>query len=159
VPKGNLIIRIEPAEKEKIREAASARGESLTTFITRTCLREADKELAKKQMDETPKVRGGPTYFRIGCLEAKQGGTNTYSTPAWHLAIHTGANMPHDCDDDEGVWEKMLDELREAAGEDDIDGVWEWYCKVFPKCMELVPARRKEQFAEGIIKAWEDNRL
>ena len=66
--------------------------------------------------------------------------------------------MPHDCDDDE-VWETMLDAVREAAGSENIDGVWEWYRRVFPKCMELVPARRKDQFAEGIIKAWEDGRL
>jgi hypothetical protein len=159
-PKDNLIIRIEPAEKEKIRQAAIARGESLTTFIRRTCLREAEKELKKKdkQMENASKLSGVPTFFRLGCLEAQRGGTNGYFAPAWHLAIHTEENMPDECEDEE-LWENTLDELRGAAGSDDYDAVWDWYCRVFPKCMELVPARRKDQFVQGVIKAWEDDRL
>src|SRR5229473_645465 len=121
-PKGSLIIRIEPEEKEKIRQAASARGESLTTFIRRTCLREAEKQLKKreKQMENAPRFSGVPSYFRYGCLEAQRGGTNGYFTPAWHLAIHTEENMPDECEDEE-LWQNTLDELRGAAGADDYD--------------------------------------
>lgn len=52
-PTNNIILRIDSEEKEKIRHAATMLGESLTTFIRRTCLREAERELAKKekQMD------------------------------------------------------------------------------------------------------------
>jgi len=109
-------------------------------------------------MDKTPKFGGVPSYFRYGCLEAQRGGSSTYFTPAWHLAIHTEENMPDDMDDEE-EWEGLVDELREAAGNEDAETVWDWYSKVFPKCMVLVPPRRKDQFAKGVFQAWEDGRL
>jgi len=158
-----LLLRISSEDKEKIRETASRRGESLTTFVRRVCLREADNELKKEakkmeQVETRPKHTGVPSFFRYGCLEATRGGESGYWNAGWHLAIHTYEQMPYDIEDDE-QWEEMLDELREAAGNEDVDAVWDWYCQVFPKCMELVPIRRKDQFVKGVMQAWEDDRI
>lgn len=158
-----LLLRISQEDKGKISEAATRRGESLTTFVRRVCLREADNELKKEakkmeQVETRPKHTGVPSFFRSCCLEATRGGESGYWNAGWHLAIHTEEEMPYDIEDDE-QWEEMLDELREAASNDDVDAVWDWYCKVFPKCMELVPIRRKDQFVNGVRQAWEDGRL
>ena len=111
-----------------------------------------------EQIETRPKHMGVPTFFRCCCREATRGGADGYWNAGWHLAIHTEEQMPYECDDDE-QWEQMVDELREGAGNDDVDAVWDWYCNIFPKCMELVPIRRKDSFVKGVRQAWEDGRL
>src|SRR5947208_5462299 len=98
-PKTTLILRIDNKEKELIAEAAGRRGESMTTLVRRAALNEARKILTKKEdkkVEQTMRKHTGvPSFFRYGCLEASQGGANTYATPAWHLAIHLGEQIPH----------------------------------------------------------------
>jgi hypothetical protein len=37
----------------------------------------------------------------------------------------------------------------------DDKAVWRWYCKYLPRCMALVPARRRSQFVAGVYGAAE----
>ena len=98
-----------------------------------------------------------PSFFRAGCLEASQGGTNTYATPAWHLAIHLDQQSPYDVDQDE--WSNEIDKLLELCAKEDEGTIWQWFTDHYPKCMELVPDRRKDQFVKGILQAYEDDRI
>jgi hypothetical protein len=157
-----LILRIGAKEKQLIAEAAGRSGESMTTLVRRAALNEAKKILTKKggkKMEQATAGRhtGVPNFFRYGCLEASQGGTNTYTTPAWHLAIHLDEQIPYDADEDE--WSNEIDKLLDLCAKEDEDAIWQWFTDHYPKCMELVPDRRKDQFVKGILRAYEDDRI
>src|SRR6185437_4875753 len=92
-----------------------------------------------------------PTYFRVGCQEASRGGKNTYADAAWHLAIHLEELAPDEVEPQQ--WDAMQDELQKALDDEDAEAVFAWFRKVLPRCMELVPYRRKDQFFEGIKQA------
>lgn len=51
-----------------------------------------------------------------------------------------------------------VDGLKELLAKEDSQAVWAWFKRYFPKCMELVPARRREQFVAGVQKTHEDDR-
>jgi uncharacterized protein (DUF1778 family) len=156
-----LILRIGAKEKQLIAEAAGRSGESMTTLVRRAALNEAKKILTKKggkKMEQaTERHTGVPRFFKYGCLEASQGGTNTYATPAWHLAIHLDEQIPYDADEDE--WANEIDKLQNLCAKEDEDAIWQWFTDHYPKCMELVPDRRKDQFVKGILRAYEDDRI
>jgi len=154
-----LIVRIDEKDKETIRQAAARRGESMTTFIGRACVREAQKELKKGARKVIKVAHSGecPTYFRIGCAEASHGGTNTYSNAAWHLAIHLHELTPNEIEPQE--WNVMQRKLKEALDDQDVNAVFEWFRTVLPRCMKLVPYRRKKQFFQGVLAAHREGRL
>ena|SRR2546427_5550786 len=156
-----LILRIGTEEKELIAEAAGRSGESMTTLVQRAALKEAKKILSKKGGKRIQQAAGRrtsvPSFFRAGCWEASRGGTNTYATPAWHLAIHVDEQIPYDVEQDE--WSEQIAKLLDLCGKEDYDSIWQWFVDHYPKCMKLVPIRRKEQFVKGILRAYEDDRM
>jgi hypothetical protein len=98
-----------------------------------------------------------PKYFAIHCAQARQGGANGYETAAYHLAIHVYTEHPLT-----GTWAEWQDEcarLRDLCGAGDDEGVWDWFRAHFPRCMELVPARRKGQFLKGVYQAYQEERI
>lgn len=100
---------------------------------------------------------GVPTFFRACCHEASQGNEWTYAHPGYHLAIHLWGQQPYDMDDDQ--WAKETDRLTNALDHQDDDAVWNWFKEHFPKCMKLVPTRRKAQFVAGVRQAYEEERI
>jgi hypothetical protein len=103
-------------------------------------------------------VHGGvPTFFKALCFEARHGGTSGYSIPGWHLAIALGSEAPDDLDLDE--WSIEVDKLRELLTADDDRVVFGWFAEHYPKCMALVPARRRGQFVAGVRGADEQGRV
>ena len=118
----------------------------------------AQKE-AKRVERQNPKVHHGvPTYFRACCVEARNGGEWGYANAGYHLASALYSQMPYDgVDDDE--WGTEVDTLLELLADGDGDGVWQWFGKHYPKCMKLVPSRRKERFVKGVLLAHEEGRI
>ena len=98
-----------------------------------------------------------PTYFRIGCEDAKRGGDKSYSNPAWHLAIHLEDFTPDEIEPEQ--WDATKDELKKALDDENVDQVFQWFRNLLPRCMKLVPSTHKVQFYQGIYLAYEDNRL
>lgn len=96
---------------------------------------------------------GIPSFFRALCYEASSGGEHSYKWAGYHLALHTYDQRPYDMDDDE--WEKELKTLGALIDEGNRDGICEWYRKIYPKAMRLVPSRRKEIFVDGVLEAVE----
>lgn len=150
-----IVLRVSSENKASIKLAAEGLRQSVTTFITEAALKRA------RQVATRPPARGVhggvPSFFRACCLEAGRGGTNGYASAAWHLANSIGSQMPHDLADEE--WEKEIDALKELLASDDDDGVLDWFTRHYPKCMKLVPARRRSQFVAGVRQAEEDGRI
>jgi hypothetical protein len=118
---------------------------------------------------------GVPTFFRCCCLEAAQGGTCGYQHPAYQLASHLSGLHPYGATCEE--WQQELDRLSDllmpVAPENsepawagravqvaylprDADAVWAWFAEHYPKCMALIPARRRRQFLAGVYRCFED---
>jgi len=100
---------------------------------------------------------GVPSFFRACCHEARRGNRCTYAHPGYHLTIHLWSQQPYDMDDDK--WAKETDRLTNALDQHDDDGVWNWFKEHFPKCMKLVPTRRKAQFVAGVRQAYDEERI
>jgi hypothetical protein len=103
-------------------------------------------------------VHGGiPTFFRATCHAASQGGASGYASAGWHLASSVGGEVPYDVELDD--WVDEVDVLQQLAAHDDRGAVWTWFAAHYPRAMTLVPARRRDQFAAGVRRAWEDGRI
>ena len=123
----------------------------MTDFV----LDAADKEAMKATpTSPTTVFRGVPTFFRALCATASQGGANSYREVGWHLGLHTVDLLMQV--DEASEWEEKLEELAQLVENDDSDGVIVWYEREFPKCLQLVPPRRRTQFAEGIYRISEE---
>jgi len=111
--------------------------------------------------------RAVPTFFRANCWEAKRGGTLGYHLAGWHLAIHLQSLLEPAADEDRVA--SKLDELDELfrvayetveehqAARDEV--VLCWFDREFPRCMALVPRRRRSAFLKGVRMAVEDGRV
>jgi hypothetical protein len=106
---------------------------------------------------DVPKHTGVPSFFRACCREAGQGGTNTYRDAGWHLAIHLCDQSPYEIELDD--WQGYIEKLKAACEEKDEIEVWEWFHLHYPKCMSLVPKRRKRQFVAGVLAAYVEGRV
>ncbi len=154
VERATVLLRLSTENKAAIESAAAALGKSVTTFLTEAALTRARQ--IKRRSPARGAHGGVPTFFRACCHEAAQGG-NGYGGAAWHLANSIGSQMPDDLEVQE--WAKLVDELIELIDNDDEQGVWDWFKHHYPKCMALVPSRRREQFVDGVRRAREDGRL
>jgi hypothetical protein len=161
-----ICFRTDPETRARIEDAARRRGKSLTTFILDATLDAAKKAEAAPALADR-QFRGVPSYFKACCWEASRGGQRGYKTPAYELCRHLAASQPYGLEDDE--WEAELQELAGLLappwpGNPDMiafhlrdDGaVWAWFERHFPKCMELVPRRRRGQFVAGVYEAYDD---
>ena len=164
---GYLMIRIDEGLKEKIRAAATMNGESLTTFTTKALVHalRRNKRQQRNEKREPKKWRGVhygvPRFMWALCMEARQGGRNTYRNVGYQLAIHLGEQRPADIQLKE--WIEEVEDLNRLLGSDsytaDPEDAWDWFTSHFPRIMELVPSRRRAQFVAGVREARADGRL
>ncbi len=104
--------------------------------------------------------RGVPSFFRGLCREARNGGRGGYKTAGHELARHVG-DLVEGYDP-----EAKLDELagllfprrtddpnKIAYVRRDDDALLVWFRREFPRCIDLVPPRRRGKFLEGIYEA------
>ena len=92
---------------------------------------------------------GAPTFFVACCHTARAGGSMGYELPGYHLTAGLDSLIPYDIDDLED-WMDELDSLHQLIEDDNDCAVLEWFCLHFPKCMALVPRRRRRQFLVGV---------
>jgi predicted transcriptional regulator len=155
-----FFFRIDPETKKRLQKAARTAGVSMTTFVTEA-VRKAASEAERRKPPALPKAgfRGVPSFFQASCMEAQQGGENGYRWAGHTLARHGGELLELSYSDAEEVADK-LDELAEALHtEPDEANVLTWFDREFPKCMELVPSRRRGQFVQGVAEAYEEGLL
>ncbi len=144
-----IVIRIGSEEKAAIKAAAEKDHLSMTTFIANA----ASKSAAATMKRAAPRGthNGVPTFFSALVREAQHGGTNGYVYPGRDLASAVGTQVPNDIENDE--WSDEVEVLKEALSEDDDAAVWKWFQVHYPRCMELIPTRRREQFMAGVKMA------
>ncbi|MGV3722457.1 MAG: DUF1778 domain-containing protein [Actinomycetota bacterium] len=154
------MLRVSTETKRKIEAAATLKGQSLTTFIL-TAAENAAKRTTNMTATISQPTSGGhtgvPTFFRARCLEASRGGSSSYGDAGYHLCLNLGSQQPYDLTNE--AWDECLDQLREFADEQDEAGIISWFEKLYPRCMSLVPTRRRSQFAAGVYQARETDRI
>jgi hypothetical protein len=149
-----LHLRIDAALKKRVKEAAKRRGHSLTTFI-RKAAEKAAKEVEKMDVTSlTGRVfQGVPSFFRALCFEATRGGESGYSGAGWALLHNLPTLVEGDTNEDIGA---KLDELAIHLRDREDLAVIDWLKRELPRCMDLVPTRRRDQFLNGIYESWEN---
>jgi Protein of unknown function (DUF1778) len=158
-----LIIRVSQEHKERIERAAKCQGLSLTTFVTEAALGAA-KKVEKKQAaaearapeKRVPRKTSGacPTFFRAVVLEAQLGGAQGYVLAGRQL-LGAAASLIA-ADDSEELYEKY-EELGELVYAEDEEGVLGWFDRELPRCMALIPRRRRSEFLRGVYQEVEEN--
>jgi hypothetical protein len=172
-----IIIRVEKDVKRRIEAAAARQGKSVTTFL----LEAAETAVRKVEAMTTvqkPRGKGAcPTYFVASCYEAQQGGTGGWANAGFALAIHLASEKPYELEDE--AWQQTLDQFAhllerkfQAMGaldmsyfrsstalDDDDRHVLGWLQEYFPRCLALVPARRRRSFLAGFYQAYADDRV
>jgi len=100
---------------------------------------------------------GVPSFFRVRCLEAQSLPGQSYANAGYHLAIHLATQQPYD--KLENMWLEEINRLCTHLESENALEIWDWFCERFPKCMRLVPNRRRHQFVNGVLKAYSEGRL
>lgn len=119
---------------------------------------ETTQTAAAPQHPQAKPFRGLPAFFRACCREASIGGGNSYRVPGWHLAIHLDALESYDYEEP-GEFEARIVLLCSLLESGDRKAVLAWLIEEYPRCMQLVPARRRQSFLNGIFDAWEEGRI
>ena len=91
---------------------------------------------------------GVPTYFRACCHEASRGGDIGYDHPGRELMRHAEGEEPYTADHDD--WLDRCNSLYELIRQRDDRAVLQWFVDHFPRCMALVPRRRRQTFLRGV---------
>jgi hypothetical protein len=157
-----IVLRIDSEIKAQITAAADRQGKSVTSFITQAALKAAGK--AGGSMNASllkPKGRGPcPTYFVARCFEAQSGGENGYKGAGHTLTSNLPGEIPWDLE--EGEWEARIETLRSffgPFGKCDGEAVLSWFDENLPRCMALIPKRRRNQFLAGVCLAVDEGQL
>jgi hypothetical protein len=96
-----------------------------------------------------PKGKGPcPTFFVAACREASQGGTNGYDRPGYVLVGALGGLTHYEIEEDE--WAERLEELSTLIWQGSDEDVPAWFVCWLPRCMALVPRRRRHSFLKGV---------
>jgi hypothetical protein len=107
-----------------------------------------------------PKGRGAcPSFYFACCREASRGGDKGYRLPGYALAGALHDLAPYDVEEEE--WGHKLSELSEAiwrvndagfVAPPDDEAVLTWLDRWLPRCMALVPSKRRRSFLEGLYQ-------
>ena len=97
---------------------------------------------------------GVPSFFRACCRDASYGGSLGYEHAGHELCRHVSRLSPYhieDCD-----WEIECDGLDQQIEAGDREGVLAWFVAHYPRCMALVPCRRRRSFIRGVFAMAEE---
>ena len=104
-------------------------------------------------VQSTNKCSELPTFFRALVHEAKTSRYG-YAVPGYHIGIHLIDLVNGWVNDEAGS------ELATAIhGGKPVDEIWKWLRRYLPRCMAIVPMRRKGTFMEGIMGSVEEGKL
>src|SRR4051812_16133513 len=156
VKETNIILRVGGETKARIAEAARRIGKNLTGFILEATMRQVERV---ERTERKPSGGPCPTYFRAQCATAKAGGSSGYDRAAYELTRHLPELQPYSMDEDE--WHRRLDAFEKLMDDDmqrqgDQDSILSWFDTNLPRCMDLVPPRRRDSFVAGVRKCYED---
>jgi predicted DNA-binding protein len=152
-----MTLRVDAEAKQRITAAAHHVGKSITNFAleaTMNSVEQVENSMTKKK--STQRTQGAcPAYFRALCMTAQAGGESGYYHAGHALA--RGLESEGSYEMTSGEWDaeiSKLEELLSAGGND--DDVIAWFERNLPRCVELVPRRRRAQFVEGVRGAFKE---
>ena len=108
-----------------------------------------------------PKSYGAcPSHFRAICRRASEGGSSGYDEAGYHLVAAIGDLAPYDVEGEN--WDRQLQGLADlllltdgggmTLVPPDDDAVLAWFVRWVPRCMALIPQRRRGTFLEGVYR-------
>lgn len=98
-----------------------------------------------------PRGKGAcPTFLCVRYREARRGGAAGYRQ-AGYATLRAVAGLQPDEDDDE-AWGSKLDRLADLVAGRDRAGILGWFDREVPRLMALVPARRRPNLVEGMLR-------
>jgi len=139
-----IVIRVSAEDKADLEAAAKARSQSITSFLVEA----GKKEAVKKPRVSSAGFRGVPTNILASLYEARHGGTNGYYWVSKKFTAQLESNVPYDLDSDQ--WDRCIDDLHGMVSRGNDLEIWAWLKRFFPRVMQLVPSRRREQFLKGL---------
>ena len=156
-----IVIRVDAETKRRFEEAAEGLGLSLTSFLLRAAEAAAGavaKRQAKARAAARPahrKTSGAcPTFFKAICLEARRGGGLGYDRAGTQLTHVAAELVAFDTDEE---WTEKLKGLEALLLARDDAGVLGWFDRELPKCMALIPRRRRASFLAGVYREVEED--
>ncbi|MFA9479844.1 DUF1778 domain-containing protein [Phycisphaerales bacterium AB-hyl4] len=152
-PKKIMSIRIDADDKESIEGAARALGMTTSGFVASAAIDAAERVDQTTPMPPHEDGDDVPGFFRAACAVAARGGHQGYARAGFELASKVRWLIPDPVTDED--WDLALFDLRSLLAEKDIWGVIGWFRRYFAGCLQLVPQRRRTQFAYGAIAAFE----
>lgn len=100
----------------------------------------------------SPIFTGVPSFFRCCCRDVSRGRIDaSYSHPGYELARHLSRLVPYEAEFQE--WLDILEaELWPLIESRDDEAVIKWLLEHYPRCMALVPRRRRDAFLQGFYQ-------
>jgi hypothetical protein len=99
-----------------------------------------------------------PSFFRACCYEAARANASGirvgYDHPGYHLAMHVMGLCPYEVERDD--WLTAIGKLESHLADEDDSMVLDWFCQWLPRCMALVPHRRRVNFVKGVYRGAAD---
>lgn len=156
-----IIIRVDAESKRRIEAAAEDLGLTLTTFLLKAAEAAASGVEKRRERARVPfrpvgrKTSGAcPSFFRAICLEASRGGELGYDragrklvrVAAELIAGDTAEELAEKCKDLKGLVRDRADNC-----------VLGWFDRELPRCMELIPRRRRPTFLAGVYQEIEED--
>jgi hypothetical protein len=103
------------------------------------------------QRPDKPKGLGAcPTYFVANCLEASRGGSAGYKFVGRQLVSGIANLAPDWLDNDQRAAE--LEILQDLILNRQDRKILDWFQQHVPRCMKLIPARRREALLDGVYE-------
>src|SRR5947209_4036211 len=104
---------------------------------------------------------GAPTCFKARCREAsqRQNGTSYADVGSMLLGMVAG-EQPYDVEAEE--WDEELDKLDDLlrpGKQRDDKAVLQWFLDHYPRCMDFVPAARRNSFLQGVYQTADEEGL
>ena len=156
-----IVIRVDLETKRRFEEAAEGMGLTLTSFLIRTAeaaAEVAERKRAKARVAPRPaprKTSGAcPAFFKMTCAEARRGGGHGYDWAGRQLLGCAASLIAADTSEE---LKKKFEELKGLIRACDDHGVLAWFDRELPRCMELIPQRRRASFLAGVYTEVEEN--
>jgi hypothetical protein len=156
-----IVIRVDPETKQRFEEAAEGMGLTLTSFLIRTAEAAAEVSERKRALARVAprpalrKTSGAcPTFFKATCWEASRGGGHGYDWAGRKLIGCASSLIAADTTEEQDEKVKELTGLISARND---DLVLAWFDRELPRCMELIPQRRRASFLAGVYTQFKED--
>jgi hypothetical protein len=149
-----VCFRLDAGTKSRLEAAARARGQSLTTFLREAAIKAI--EAVEKRPPKPPERRRDFQDWCIAlCCEARQGGASGYYRAGRSVLGKLVTFDAYGLRETEG--QRRVRELVVLIQARDHAGMWAWFKRELPRCIEWVPPRRRELFLKGVLDECEGN--